>query len=123
MRKENDPRLTKERERGELVGAMSPGVRALAVNGLSGRSSAEMEDVAVYTALPAVVEQAARVGSVYFERFLCEENASARLSTFPDRMKIELAKHSFYVNERRDIFGSAVFQSRSWYAPTFDRAT
>lgn len=113
MRKENDPRLTKERERGELVGAMSPGVRALAVNGLSGRSSAEMEDVAVYTALPAVVEQAARVGSVYFERFLCEENASARLSTFPDRMKIELAKHSFYVNERRDIFGSAVFILKS----------
>ncbi|MGN0930583.1 MAG: hypothetical protein ACI4NP_02570 [Thermoguttaceae bacterium] len=113
MRKENDPRLAMERERGELVGAMSPGVRALAVNGASGRSSAEMEDVAVYSALPAVVEQAARVGSVYFERFLCEENASARLSTFSDRMKIELAKHSFYVNERRDIFGSAVFMLKS----------
>ncbi len=116
MRKENDPRLAMERERGELVGAMSPGVRALAVNGAAGtagRSSAEMEDVAVYSALPAVVEQAARVGSVYFERFLCEENASARLSTFSDRMKIELAKHSFYINERRDIFGSAVFMLKA----------
>lgn len=113
MRKENEPRLTMERERGELIGSMSPGVRSLAVNGAGSRSSAEMEDVAVYAALPAVVEQAARVGSVYFERFLCEENASARLSTFSDRMKIELAKHSFYVNERRDIFGSAVFMLKS----------
>ena len=113
MRKENDPRLTMDRERGELIGALSPGVRALAVNGSAGRSSAEMADVAVYSALPAVVEQAARVGSVYFERFFCEENASARLSTFSDRMTIELAKHSFYVNERRDIFGNAVFMLKS----------
>ena len=124
MRRENDPLLEYERARGELLNGLTPGARSMAVNGAmrtgtdadeqsggeeNDAPAAETVPTRLDAPFPAVVEQATRVGNVYFERFALEENASARLSSQNDGMTVELARYSFFVNEQREIFGAAVF--------------
>ena len=120
MRRESDPQLDFERARGELVNGLTQGARSMAISGTArvevdsdeqdGADSPANETPARTDApFPAVVEQATRVGSVYFDRFALEENASARLSSQNDGMTVDLARYSFFVNEQREIFGAAVF--------------
>lgn len=120
MRRENDPRLEQERARGELVGGLTQGARSMAMNGAvkSGGNEERADDDSSETRasktrydapFPIAVEQASRFGAVYFSRYALGEDASARLSTQSDRAKADLALYEFFVNERREIFGNAVF--------------
>ncbi len=122
MKKENDPRLDYERRRGELVNVLSPGLRSMAMNGAAkkggeesadGATSDDVSGIALEPSFPAAVEQTKRVGAVSFERYACGKDASAWLSSQSDRMKIDLARYEFFVNERREIFGNAVFMIKS----------
>ncbi|MGI6402577.1 MAG: hypothetical protein ACOX0A_10850 [Thermoguttaceae bacterium] len=106
LRVEEDPILERDRERHELLKGMNRGSRAMAI---SGASSADADFVGATTPFPAVVELAQRNVSLVFEKYARGEDAFAKLASQRDSLKVELARYSFFVNERREIFGGAIF--------------